>query len=405
MKNVSIGVVLGVALAATGLVLAGCATSPSPVAKVTTVEADGSSIIEETQHMPTKALHKSEEGASAESVKDAAEGVPQSDVGDLMAYRIGSGDVLYLHSLDDETLNGPVTVRYDGFISLPQVADLNVDNLTREEATALVREAYSAIFAGPQISLVVQEVTSKSYTVMGNVETPGEVPYTKAVTLLDAINAAGGLRVFTLGGDAFVSAQGQLVKAFLVRHVDGERKVFDCDLRDLEQPGPHAGDIPVVPGDLIYIPDSVNLVYLLGEVGTPRPILLTEGMSLSQLFAYGGGFLESTARLRRIVLMREVDAETTEIMLINWRQIVKGGGDIPLQPGDIVYVPQKPLVRLQAFVERFTGSISPVLDLYRNVYESYYVDERLRATIRSLDSYGEDGASPTALPLVVSPTP
>jgi len=375
--------------------VSGCATTSS------TVSPDGSSIIEETQQVATSELHE-KDAARAPTASDAD--AAKADVADLMTYRIGPGDVLYLHSLDDETLNGPVTVRYDGFVSLPQVTDLQVSSLTREEATALVREAYSTIFAEPQISLVVQAVTSKSYTVMGNVTTPGEIAYTKPVALLDAINAAGGLRLFTLGGDAFVSARGQLVKAFIIRHVDGERRVYDCDLRDLELPGPHAGDVPVVPGDVVYIPDSVNLVYLLGEVGRPSVVSLTEGMTLLQLLATSGGFQETTARMRRVVLMREVDAATTKILLINVRQIFKGGGDIPLQAGDIVYVPQKPLVRLQSFVERFAGSISPLLELYRNAYEAYYIDDRLRATIRSLERYDE-GTGVSALPLVLPTTP
>ena len=388
MKNARVHMMTLVALLSLSLALAGCAGSNGGTR--TSMEkregrvvkevkhGEGRQSIEETMDVPTDELYRQEketDAAMAASVEKA------------QVFRIGAGDVLNLHSLNDPSLDGPAVVRYDGNISLPQIQDVQVMGLTREEATALVREQYATIFGDPQMSLVVESVNSRSFTVMGSVASPGQYPYTRAMTLLDAIMAAGGLRVFSPGGDAFISSQGQLVAAFIIRHIDGERVVKEYDLRNISDSGGHVGDTPVLPGDLVYVPDSVNLIYVIGEVGTPSVIPMTAGMTLLQLFAYTGGFIEETGRIRHVILLREADPETTRISLINVRQIFKTGGDVWLQPGDIIYVPQRRLYRLATFVEQLTGSIDPILTMYRNYWEAYYAQDDLRSTIRLHEAY------------------
>ncbi|NIA12729.1 MAG: hypothetical protein GWP08_01520 [Nitrospiraceae bacterium] len=399
MKNVRVHMITLTALLSLSLVLVGCAGTGGKTR--TTMEkregrvvkevkhGEGRQSIEETMDVPTDELYRQEQetdAAMAASVENA------------QVYRIGAGDVLNLHSLNDPSLDGPAIVRYDGNISLPQVQDLKIVGLTREEATELVRKEYGKIFGDPQMSLVVESVNSRSFTVMGNVASPGQYPYTRSLTLIDAIMAAGGLRVFTPGGDVFVSSQGQLVAAFIIRHIDGERVVKEYDLRNISDPGSHVGDTPVLPGDLVYVPDSVNLIYVIGEVDRPSVIPMTAGMTLLQLFAYTGGFIEETGRIRNVILLREVDPETTRISLINVRQIFKTGGDVWLQPGDIIYVPQRRLYRLATFVEQLTGSIDPVLTMYRNYWEAYYAQDRLRSTIKLYETYRQIRNDVTVVP-------
>jgi polysaccharide export outer membrane protein len=295
---------------------------------------------------------------------------------EVFDYHVGAGDVLEFRSFDDEYLSRQVTVRYDGFISLPLVSDIYVADATRDEATARVREAYSGIFVDPQVSLVVVEVNSKSYYVMGDVSNPHIYTYTRPITLLDAINTAGGMRVSTRGGDSYVGAQGQLTKAYIIRRAGGERMVNEYDLRGLRNPGAHPSDAAIFPGDIVYIPEGINLVYLIGSVSRPDVYELTEGMGVLELMARAGGPAESIARMNHALLIRELDPTTTEILQLDLRVIMQTGKDIPLKPGDVIYVPRKPLVHMQEFVGRFTGTISPMLDLYQQAYETYYTKDR-----------------------------
>ena len=351
--------------------------------------------VEERMVMPTDQLHQRPEGWDEADARPApVEGDPWSLVGyqdpTSTDYRIGAGDMLEFQSWDDPALSRPnISVRYDGHISLPLVPDINVHQRTREEATEMIRAAYEEVFIEPQVSLRIVESLSKSYYVMGEVQQPGEFAYRRTLNLLEAINQAGGPRINRQAGDAFVGGQGQLAKAFVIRIADDERNVIEYDLRNLSTPGPHASLAPIIPGDVIYVPEGVNLVYVIGQVARPNVYPLPERTTLVQMLAQAGGVDFSRAKLRQVVLLREINERETEIILVDVRQILRTGQDILLQPGDVIYVPQRDLVRLQEFVARFTGSISPVLGLYGQAIDTYYAYDLVKGQVDRLQDGGQ----------------
>ena len=313
---------------------------------------------------------------------------------EIMAqYRIGPTDVLDFKSFDDATLNTAVTVRHDGYVSLPWISDLKLGGLTREEATAKVREAYQALYFEAEVSLQITEAMSKTYTVAGEVTKPAEFPYLKPITLLDAIVAAGGLRVNQKSGDSFVGGQGQLVKAVIIRGQGAERTSTEYDLRFMDRPGAHPTQTPVLPGDTVIVPEGLNLVYVLGAVGRPGIQPITARMTLLQVMAAADGFNESQGRLSNVVLMREVDEKQTEVKLINLKSILKEGGDFIMEPGDIIYVPRKRLITLGEFISRSTELVTPIMGvmsqamgLYTQAYDVFYANERVDLLYNSEDS-------------------
>lgn len=374
-----------------------------------------SSIVEESMTMATADLHRF---ADAEQPVERtrvmrAEGAEDGSTPDAPAagrggaYRIGAGDTLYLKSYDDDSLSGQVRVRYDGYVSLPLIPDIYVDNVTREEATERLRVAFSKIFTEPRLSLSILEVGSKSYFVMGDVGRTGEFPYTRPLTLLDTVNLAGGPRVNTRGGDSFIGSQGQLVQVFVIRHESGMRNVYEYSLSDLTRSGPHEADTPIYPNDIVYVPEGKNLVYVFGEVLRPDVFELTEGMTLLHLLTLAGGPQLVTSRLKHVVLMHQVSETETKIELINLQQILKTGINPRMTAGDIVFVPRKRLLRLSEFVGRFTGSISPLLSLYNQAFDTYYADKRNRLLFGSQGqgTAPTSSAAPLTLESVVSMLP
>jgi hypothetical protein len=115
---------------------------------------------------------------------------------------------------------------------------------------------------------------------------------------------------------------------------------------------------------------------------------VSEGMTLLQLLARAGSFSESTARLHQVVLMREESNTKSKIMLVNVRQIMKTGQDILIVPGDIIYLPRKPLTNLGEFVSRFTGTVSPVLSLYRQAWDTYYTKKQFDMMFSNVSGTG-----------------
>lgn len=379
--------ILVIALMALPSLFLGCATG-SNAGKKPAAAGEEAQVVQETAVIDSSNLYPGD--ASGKDAKDSAEGAAaagQKTAEDPFTdYRIGPEDVLMFRSFDDESLSTQVIVRYDGRISLPLVPDIKVSELTREEAVEKVREAYAQYFQDPLISLSVLEPRSKKYVVMGDVSRPAEYPYTKPLTLLESISVAGGLRVDQVSRDTVVGAQGQLSKAFIIRHAEANREVFEYDLRNFNKSGAHASDAPILPGDIIYVPGSINLVYVLGSVRSPGVFPMTEGTTLLQLLARAGSFDEITARVKRVVLIHQQDDKTSQVSLINVRDIIKTGRDLPLTPGDIVYVPRTLLANLQAFVTQVNGVVSPVLSLYQQAYQAYYTKDLLEQSLNAGNS-------------------
>jgi len=354
-------------------VFAGCATQHAPEGPTADPVATDTAVV------PTETI-KGDMGGAEDAPPDETPAAPApADT----AYRISPGDMLSFRSFDDEKLSMEVVVRYDGCISLQMIPDLKVSGLTREEAEQMIREAYSAVYVEPQLTMAIVDAQGKTFTVMGEVATPREFPYIRPISILDAINLAGGLRVNQRGGDSFIGGQGQLVSAFIIRRDGLGRTVTNYDLRGFRKEGTdNPADTPVLPGDIVYVPEAQNLVYLFGEVGRPSVYPITEGLTLLRLLVQAGGFPESTARIRQVAITREINETESKIMLVDVRENMKEGKDFVLEPGDIVYVPRKKLMSAADFVQRVTapfssamGFGSQVLGLYQQAYSAWYTKD------------------------------
>jgi polysaccharide export outer membrane protein len=376
------------AYAAILLLFSGCATLCGSTPTASKLEEKA---VTERTIVPTRELYSfpSPSPLAAEGACPTAPApvLPPVDV----SYRIGPGDLLNFQIFDEPALSRQVVVRYDGKLSLPLIDDLDVNGLTREEAEARVRESYKQVFKSPRLTLTVDEVRSKSFFVFGEVEEPSEYIYRRPLSLLAAITIAGGVRVDTNGGDNTIGAQGQLTKAFIIREVNGKREVKEYDLKGLRNPGEHPSQVPVLPNDFVYVPEGVNLVYVVGEVNGPSVYPLLEQMTVLQLLARAGGAIEWRAKMRRVVLLRQKDATHTEAILIDLKKALRTGISPVLCPGDILYVPRGDLVRLYDNLMRFTiltQTVAPILDLYMQAYDAYYTDREFDELFEDEDEWG-----------------
>jgi polysaccharide export outer membrane protein len=111
-------------------------------------------------------------------------------------YVIGSEDVLAISVWKEPDVSRSVPVRPDGQISLPLVGETPARGLTPRELEAKLRERLSAYMANPEVTVIVQEVKSQKFNIMGEIAKPGTYPLNPPMTVLDAIAAAGGFRDF-----------------------------------------------------------------------------------------------------------------------------------------------------------------------------------------------------------------
>lgn len=408
-------ILIPAAVACFSIAMLGCASNSKSVVTPRDPKGEGSKIIDESLDIGAAALFGTPDAVAPEEPKPRltakGEPVPAFEDIDELPYLIEAGDQIEFRCFDDPALSQVAQVRYDGHISLPMIPDIKVQLLTRDEATELVTEAYSEVFREPQLSLAVITASSKTYHVMGDVMNPQEFPYIKPISVLDAINQAGGPRINQRSGDSFVGSRSTLTQALIIRRYGGGRDVIECDLSKYREPEHNPADTLVLPNDIVYIPEGVNLVYVLGEARAPDVYQLMEGTTLLQLLTRARGFSEPTARMRQVVLIREIEEDMNRVFLINVREMLKTGQDMVMKPGDILYIPQKPLVRLQQFVSRFVGSISPLMSLYREAYDTYYTDRRYDELfrrgystgtsdlLRTLESIRSFGSLATSIPV------
>jgi len=111
-------------------------------------------------------------------------------------YIIGPSDVLAVSVWKDTELSRTVPVRPDGKISLPLIGELQVSGLTAAQVQRVVAERLKEYISNPEVAVIVQEVKSRTYVILGKVTKPGSYELGKPTTVLEAIALAGGFLDF-----------------------------------------------------------------------------------------------------------------------------------------------------------------------------------------------------------------
>jgi len=128
--------------------------------------------------------------AARASATTTAERLPASD------YIIGADDVLAINVWKEPDFSRSLPVRPDGKISLPLVGDLTAGGLTPVQLQSHIRQQLLNYLSHPEVAVIVQEARSKKFNIVGEVQRPGSYTFSKPMTALDAIAAAGGFRDF-----------------------------------------------------------------------------------------------------------------------------------------------------------------------------------------------------------------
>jgi len=109
-----------------------------------------------------------------------------------------------------------------------------------------------------------------------------------------------------------------------------------------------------------------QMVYVLGEVGTPGDYQYVRGMTLTQALAASYGYTND-ARKSNVLVIRRVAEDHVVGIEVNIDAILSKNDfslDVPLKPFDIVYVPKSRIATTEQFIERFYTIIGRPLDIY-----------------------------------------
>src|SRR5271166_234705 len=112
------------------------------------------------------------------------------------AYVIGAEDVITVYVWKEPDMSKTVPVRPDGMISLPLVGEIKAAGYTPVQLQDVIAEAMKKLISDPQVTVIVERVSSLSFNIVGQINHPGYFPLTRRMTVLDAIAMAGGFKDF-----------------------------------------------------------------------------------------------------------------------------------------------------------------------------------------------------------------
>lgn len=120
-----------------------------------------------------------------------------ADTGDISErerigdYRLGTDDEIRMTVFGHDDLSGQFIVSNNGMVSLPLIGDVEAAGLT---ITQFIQETESKLKDGylnePRVS--AQVLNFRPYYILGEINQPGEYPYSSDLTVLKAIATAGG---------------------------------------------------------------------------------------------------------------------------------------------------------------------------------------------------------------------
>ncbi len=237
-------------------------------------------------------------------------------------YTIGPQDLLKITVFDEPDLTNSYRVDSDGFITFPYINRVAASGLTLQELQDRLRSMLAAGYLkNPQIRVEVDQYKSQSVYVSGEVRAPGKMTMTGAMTLLEALAAAGS---------PTSSASSELTIAHPKRAgaPEAAADVVRVNWKDLQLG--KATDVVLQDGDIINVPKAQTF-YITGQVRNPGSYVLEPGMTVQQAVALAGGLTDRGSD-RGIAATRVVNGKRKEI-------------DIKLtdrvEPNDTIAVPQR----------------------------------------------------------------
>jgi polysaccharide export outer membrane protein len=137
-----------------------------------------------------------------------------------------------------------VPVRSDGKISLPLVGELQATGRTPLQLERDITAKLTNFITTPEVSVIVQQVNSRKFNMLGEFNRPGSYPLTASTTIMDAIALAGGFKDFAKKTGVYI----------LRKSPDGQESRINFNYKDFIKGKNPSQNIRLEPNDTIIVP-------------------------------------------------------------------------------------------------------------------------------------------------------
>jgi polysaccharide biosynthesis/export protein len=159
------------------------------------------------------------------------------------SFVIGNDDMLAIDVWKEPGITRTIPVRSDGKISLPLVGEVQAAGLTPAKLEQDIAARLKNYISEPEVTVIVQQVNSQKFNILGQVVKPGSYIIANSPTVLDAIALAGGFRDFAKKKSIYVLRQG----------ASGETRL-PFNYKEVSQGKNMDQNIKLQPGDTIIVP-------------------------------------------------------------------------------------------------------------------------------------------------------
>jgi polysaccharide export outer membrane protein len=157
---------------------------------------------------------------------------------------IGNDDHLTVDVWNEPEISRSVPVRSDGRISLPLAGEVQAAGQTPLQLEQEIATKLLSYITKPEVTVIVEQINSQTFNILGQVAKPGAYPLTAPTTVLDAIARSGGFRDFAKQKGVYV-----------LRHSPhGTELRIPFNYKDVIKGKNSAQNIQIQPNDTIVVP-------------------------------------------------------------------------------------------------------------------------------------------------------